>query len=313
MTVSREQVINAFAEHQSTHQDLSPAGLKEIACGLAELGGEVISHSSNEIGTISDIADTVETKSSSVDPVTAVDKATESTLVEKLLTLRPNDGVVGEEGAGQQGSTGIDWIIDPIDGTVNFLYGIPEYAVSVAAVWGSVPVAGAVYNVAGDVMYSAHIGGGAYAITPHTVKSSDGFTVVKKPKRLRTNSITDSSAALVATGFSYLSDRRLQQASILARLLGDVRDIRRMGSAALDLCRVASGQVDAFYEAALNKWDYAAGMLIAQEAGAVVRAPKLSTEGSAGEVLVAYAPGIAETMDEILRSAGALASLPINQ
>lgn len=101
------------------HQDLSPAGLKEIACGLAELGGEVISRSSNEIGTISDIADTVETKSSSVDPVTAVDKATESALVEKLLTLRPNDGVVGEEGAGQQGSTGIDWIIDPIDGTVN--------------------------------------------------------------------------------------------------------------------------------------------------------------------------------------------------
>ncbi|CAM2747410.1 inositol monophosphatase family protein [Corynebacterium propinquum] len=292
-------VLASFAEFCQQHREKSADQLREIAIELARLGGAVITRRSEEIGSSTAIARTVETKSSAVDPVTAVDKATEAALVGKLQQLRPADGIVGEEGAGYVGTSGIEWIIDPIDGTVNFLYGIPEYSVSVAAVWNGMPVAGAVYNVERQQMYSAHLGGGA------TRQDATG-----EVEPLQANTVTDPSLALVATGFSYEGSRRVRQAEVLTKLLGRVRDIRRMGSAALDLCRVACGQVDVFYEAALNKWDYAAGMLIAAEAGAVVHAPEFATEGSQGEVLVAYAPGLAERMQDELRAAGALEALP---
>lgn len=301
-SAQHESVLSAYSEFRVHRGEATPEDLRAVACELASLGGTVINQQSREIGGATALASTVETKSSAVDPVTAVDKATETALVDKLATLRPHDAVVGEEGAGKTGDSGIEWIIDPIDGTVNFLYGIPEYSVSVAAVWNGSPVAGAVYNVQQDVLYSAHLGGGATATTSS-----------RQAEILHANPVRDPAQALVATGFSYVRERRIRQAEILPTLLGHVRDIRRMGSAALDLCRVASGQVDVFYESALNKWDYAAGMLIATEAGAVVGAPEFATEGSAGEVLVAYAPGLVETMEPKLRAAGALDAIPVSE
>lgn len=297
--IQRKTVLTAYEDFRQQNQEISLDELRAVASELARLGGMTINQRVQEIGGSLALAETIETKSSAVDPVTDVDKTTEAALVDKLASIRPADAVVGEEGAGRSGSSGIEWIIDPIDGTVNFLYGIPEYSVSVAAVWNSYPVAGAVYNVARDTLYSAHLGGGA------TRESQRGDR-----QDLQANSVTDPTQALVATGFSYVASRRVRQAEILTTLLGQVRDIRRMGSAALDLCRVACGQVDVFYEAALNKWDYAAGILIAAEAGAVVNAPEFNTEGDQGEVLVAYAPGVAEPMADVLRHAGALEAIP---
>ena len=276
----RNSVLASFAEFCQQHREKNADQLREIAIELARLGGAVITRRSEEIGSSTAIARTVETKSSAVVPVTAVDKAPEATLVGKLQQLRPADGIVGEEGAGHAGTSGIEWIIDPIDGTVNFLYGIPEYSVSVAAVWNGMPVAGAVYNVERQQMYSAHLEGGA------TRQDATG-----EVEPLQANTVTDPSLALVATGFSYESSRRVRQAEVLTKLLGRVRDIRRMGSAALDLCRVACGQVDVFYEAALNKRDYAAGMLIAAEAGAVVHAPSLLLRAVRGKFLLPMRPG----------------------
>ena len=196
----------------------------------------------------------VSTKSTPTDPVTAADRAAERFVVDTLLEARPADGVLGEEGAERPGTSGVRWVLDPIDGTVNFLYGIPAYAVSLAARVDDVTVAGVVRNVVTGEEWTAVRGGGAY----------------RGETRLHGSGCTRLDRALVGTGFGYDADRRRHQARVLAEVLPMVRDIRRIGSAALDLCAAAEGRLDAYYERGLSPWDLAAGELIAAEAGLLV-------------------------------------------
>jgi len=194
------------------------------------------------------------TKSSSVDIVTAADQACEELVRRRLLGVRPGDGFVGEEGEDIEGTSEVRWIVDPIDGTVNYLYGIPQYAVSIAAARGDRVVAGVVLNPATGHEYAARLGGGA---------TRDGRRIGVRP----TPPLTE---ALIGTGFSYDTDVRAEQALAAARMLPRVRDIRRQGSCALDLCAVASGTLDGYVEVGPHVWDHAAGGLVATEAGAVL-------------------------------------------
>ncbi|HEY0485668.1 MAG TPA: inositol monophosphatase family protein [Mycobacteriales bacterium] len=213
----------------------------------------------------------VQTKSSPTDPVTAADRAAEQFVVEALLAARPDDGVLGEEGGARAGTSGVRWVLDPIDGTVNYLYGIPAYAVSLAAQVDGATVAGVVRNVATGEEWTALTGGGAYR---------DGV-------RLGGSGETRLDRALVGTGFAYDAARRRHQAGVLVEVLPRVRDIRRFGSAALDLCAAAEGRLDAYYEWGLSPWDLAAGELVAREAGLVVSGLR---GRPAGEPLTVAAP-----------------------
>ncbi|MFD1814044.1 inositol monophosphatase family protein [Rhodococcus gannanensis] len=242
----------------------------------------------------------VDTKSTPTDPVTVVDTETEVLIREALASLRPGDAILGEEGGGDSGPEGIRWVVDPIDGTVNFLYGIPAYAISVAAQVDGVSVAGAVVDVAGGSVYSAARGHGA------TLHEADGSV-----HTLRCTAVTEVSMSLLATGFGYAPERRKRQGELIAALLPRVRDIRRIGSAALDLCMVAAGRVDAHFEHGLSPWDWAAGSLIAEEAGAVVRLPSAESSSADGDVTVAAAPGVAVALDDVLSQVGALDPIPV--
>lgn len=242
----------------------------------------------------------VQTKSSPTDPVTVVDTETERFIRERLAQLRPGDAVLGEEGGGSgdvsdRGSGAVTWVVDPIDGTVNFMYDLPAYAVSVAAQVGGVSVAGAVADVVGDRIYSAAAGLGAQ------VSDRAGSAA------LRCTEVSELSLALLGTGFGYSPRRREVQAELLAKLLPIVRDVRRIGSAALDLCMVAAGRLDVYYEHGIKPWDYAAGALIAAEAGARVVLPGPEIDNA--DVIIAAAPGIAEEFIATLRRQGGLAAI----
>lgn len=193
----------------------------------------------------------VGSKSTPTDMVTEVDTASEQLIVARLLAARPGDGILAEEGSSTDGSSGVRWVIDPVDGTTNFLYGFPAYAVSIAAELEGQTLAGVVYNAATDELFAAARGHGS----------------TLNGRAIQTSSESSLAHALVATGFGYEAAGRTRQARVLTRLIGDVRDVRRAGSAALDLCSVACGRVDAYYEQGLNPWDYAAGALIVEEAG----------------------------------------------
>lgn len=246
------------------------------------------------------IGESVRSKSTPTDPVTVVDTETEHVLRGLLAELRPHDPILGEEGGGSEVTPdGVRWVLDPIDGTVNFMYGIPAYAVSVAVQIDGVSVAGAVVDVARELVYSAAVDRGAH------VERSDGTR-----EKLHCSTVTDLSMALLATGFGYGARRRSSQGRIMATILPQVRDIRRIGSAALDLCMVASGQVDAHVEHGLSPWDWAAGSLIASEAGAVVQLPAPDSASKEGIATVATAPGIADAFFAALHEAGALDPIP---
>jgi myo-inositol-1(or 4)-monophosphatase len=193
----------------------------------------------------------VETKTSRTDLVTEYDRAAERLIVDGILAARPDDGIVGEEGSHRPGTSGIDWLIDPIDGTTNFFYDLAPYAVSVAASDAEGSMAGVVHVPPLGETFTATRGGGAFLGN----------------ERLHTRPHPDPSTALVATGFGYDPVRRAQQGAAVAALLPLVRDIRRLGAASVDLCHVACGRVDAYYERGLNPWDMAAGALVAGEAG----------------------------------------------
>jgi myo-inositol-1(or 4)-monophosphatase len=199
---------------------------------------------------VADIA----TKSTETDVVTAADRAVERQVVAALRAARPADRVLGEEfgteGAAR-GSSPVRWVLDPIDGTVNYLYNLPVYAVSLAAEVDGTVVAGVVCNAATGQEWTATLGGGSYT----------------RQRRLTGSTQTRLAQALVATGFAYDPVRRAHQAAVLAGLLPIVRDIRRFGAASVDLCMAAEGNVDLYYEQGLNAWDHAAGGLIAAEAG----------------------------------------------
>lgn len=281
-----------FAQSESFNE------LRAIAAETATLTATRIREKRAELGNLWDYTNT---KSSSVDPVTIVDTLAEDFIANRIQELRPEDGLIGEEGTGTASLSGVTWIVDPIDGTVNFVYGLPQYAVSIAAAVDGVVVAGAVINVETGVLYSAARNEGATKYLPHKDE------IVP----LRVNEVSEISHSLVATGFSYSSTRRKQQAEVLTGVLPVVRDIRRMGSAALDLCHLADGEVDVYYEHGLNCWDFAAGILIAEEAGARVHAPGLSIPGQSGEILYAAPHPVFNAVTELLASIGALK--PLNQ
>ncbi|HSJ19921.1 MAG TPA: inositol monophosphatase family protein [Nocardioidaceae bacterium] len=228
------------------------------------------------------------TKSSPVDVVTEADRAAEELIYSRLTRARPDDGFLGEEGYSASSASGVTWVVDPIDGTVNFLYDLPQYAVSIAASRDGEVVAGVVVNVASGEVFAASRG--------------DGATLDGRPVRVR--EVVPLDQSLVATGFNYVREVRTLQAAAVARMLGSVRDVRRLGSAALDLCALAAGRLDGYVEEGLNAWDLAAGGLVAAEAGARVE----SLRGVGGTSCVVAAPtgGYAEFLD-LVRTCGFLA------
>ena len=241
----------------------------------------------------SSAADSVDVKSSPVDVVTAVDRASEELITARLLSARPDDGLLGEEGAERAGTSGVRWVIDPIDGTVNFLYDLPAYAVSIAAEVDGVVRAGVVLNAATGELYTATEGGGAELSSPGQ----------PRPVRLTGSRPVSLEQALVATGFGYRVEQRRAQGAVVAGLLPRVRDIRRHGSSALDLCTAAAGRVDAYYELDLKPWDHAAGALVAAEAGLVVTG--LGGRPFGEPMAVAAAPSIAGPLLELLEALSA--------
>ncbi|MEU5715948.1 inositol monophosphatase family protein [Streptomyces sp. NPDC020403] len=227
------------------------------------------------------------TKSSPIDVVTEMDIRAEKLITGFLAESRPTDGFLGEEGAGSEGSSGIRWVIDPLDGTVNYLYGLPTWAVSIAAERDGERVVGVVEAPMRRETFHAVLGGGAYG---------NGET-------LRCRPAPPLDQALVSTGFNYVTDVRAHQAAVAQRLIPQLRDIRRGGSAAVDLCDVAAGRLDGYYERGLHPWDLAAGDLIAREAGALTGGrPGLPADG---DLTVAATPGVFEPLQAILDDLGA--------
>jgi myo-inositol-1(or 4)-monophosphatase len=196
------------------------------------------------------------TKSSPTDVVTEMDRASESLIRRRLLAARPGDAILGEEG-GESGAGLVRWIVDPLDGTVNYLYGLADWSVSIAAEVAGVVVAGVVAAPVHGEVFTAVLGQGAW------LRAGED-----QPVALRCNTGVPLAQALVATGFGYAVARRVVQGEVVGALLPQVRDIRRGGSCAVDLCSLAAGRVDAYYERGVNCWDYAAGGLVATEAGA---------------------------------------------
>jgi myo-inositol-1(or 4)-monophosphatase len=248
------------------------ARLAELALDLAQAAGRLI-RERRELGVT-----VAATKSSETDVVTETDREVEELIRSLLDEARPDDGLVGEEGHDEPGATGVRWIVDPIDGTVNFLYGIPQYAVSVAAERDGVVVAGVVLDVARKTAYVGRREtgpDGRVTVTAHR----DGSPIsVRSPAPL--------SQRLIGTGFSYEARIRAVQADAVGRLLQNVRDIRRLGSCALDLCHVAEGLLDGYVEEGVNVWDHAAGALIAEGAGARSELAR----GAGGQDLLICAP-----------------------
>jgi myo-inositol-1(or 4)-monophosphatase len=227
------------------------------------------------------------TKSSATDVVTEMDRKSETLITERILAERPGDAILGEEGGQQrESSTGVRWVVDPLDGTVNYLYGLPEWAVSIAVEVDGAIVAGCVEAPGLGENYSAVEGGGAWL-------ERGGSRMA-----IRCNRGVSLERALVATGFGYTAGRRAVQGAVAGALLPRVRDIRRRGSAAVDLCTLAAGRVDAYYERGLNYWDYAAGGLIAREAGAEVGG--LSGRSESTSMIVAASPDLYPRLAELL-------------
>ncbi|PWC03674.1 inositol monophosphatase family protein [Agromyces badenianii] len=287
-----------MSEHESStgdHEAARAHGAQDAAASAAllELARRIALHAAEfaldaRRGGVSVAA----TKSSPVDIVTAVDRDTEALIRRLILEARPDDGIVGEEDDALVGTSGVNWVVDPIDGTVNFLYGIPAWAISVAVVEGSADpaawtaLAGVVVNPSTGEVFEAAAGCGARL---------DG-------REIRANADVPLAQALVGTGFSYSAEGRRAQAEVLVTLLPKARDVRRIGSAALDLCAVAAGRLDAYYESGLNPWDHAAGALIAREAGARVGGP--AGGPATVELVVAAAPSLFDELTEALRAAG---------
>jgi myo-inositol-1(or 4)-monophosphatase len=219
-------------------------------------------------------------KSSPTDPVSDADREAERMIQGLLAAERPDDGVIGEEGADTEAANGRLWIVDPLDGTVNFLYGLRAWAVSIALEDANGIAVGVVFNPVDEECFSARRGGGAEL----------------NGRPIHVTGCPSLDRAMVATGFSYEADQRARQADLLTRLLPQVRDIRRAGAAALDLAYVACGRVDAFYERGLKRWDEAAGRLLVKEAGGVVE----DLSGEPHGVLAAATRPLAALLEQVV-------------
>jgi myo-inositol-1(or 4)-monophosphatase len=261
--------------------------LLSIARDVARSAGALVARRRLEGVTVADL------KSSDVDVVTFADRESEALITSMLLDSRPDDGFYGEEGTVTPGTSGLTWVVDPIDGTVNYLYNIPYYAISIAVVEGTPDpltwnaLAGCVLNPVTGETFTASAGGGAFL---------NDVAISVAPS-------VDLSQALVGTGFSYDAATRGRQGAIVAELLTEVRDIRRMGTASLDLCAVAMGRLNAYYERGLKPWDHAAGALIAREAGALVAG--WDGAPASGDFLITAEAGVAAALEKRLRELGA--------
>ncbi|WP_067458342.1 inositol monophosphatase family protein [Actinomadura macra] len=230
--------------------------------------------------------DVVQTKSSPTDVVTQMDRAAEALIIERITAARPDDAFLGEEGGTRPGGSGVRWVIDPIDGTVNYLYDLPDWAVSIAAEVDGTAVAGAVEIPRRGESYTAMLGGGALL---HDASGA---------RELRVNSQVPLDRALLSTGFGYSAARRAGQARVLTGVLPAVRDIRRGGSCCVDLCSLAAGRIDAYYERGVQAWDVAAGALIVREAGG--RVEGLNGTPAGPELTIAGGPGTFEALHDLL-------------
>ncbi|MBM9466548.1 inositol monophosphatase family protein [Nakamurella leprariae] len=266
-----------------TDPTVDPAALLDLAVRGARLAATELVSRYGRVGAL-------RTKSTVNDPVSEADLASEAVLVELITTERPQDGLLGEEGTDRPSSSGLRWVIDPLDGTVNYLYRLDNFCVSVAVEDSSGPVAGAVFDPVADRLYAAVRGGGA------TLNGD----------RLQVNDPVPLDRALLGTGFGYSSGRRAWQGAITGAMLPVARDIRRIGSAALDLCHVADGTLDGYFEIGLQPWDGAAGMLVVTEAGGVV-ATRPERDPSDGSSPVRYLaagptlhPALTATLDRVI-------------
>jgi myo-inositol-1(or 4)-monophosphatase len=243
-----------------------------LAIKVAKGAGDLLLDRPSDMG--------VQTKSTATDIVTLMDQRAEAFIVSELGKARPDDSVLGEEGANKEGKSGFQWVIDPIDGTVNYLHNLPHWCVSIGLIeqTSGEAVAGVVYAPILGQMYISSRGLGSWVID-HEV-----------PRQLRVSTCSDLSKALVGTGFGYLSSRRSGQVRVLQEVLPQIADIRRLGSCAIDLCLVADGVLDGYYERGVNPWDHAAGGLIAREAGAVTSGLHGALESS--EMMVVANPVI---------------------
>ena len=261
-----------------TVPDADPLDLLALARRAALEAGSMVSRTSGRSLRAS-------TKSSPTDFVTEMDRASEQLIREIIAAGRPHDGLIGEEGAPRPSQSGISWLIDPIDGTANYVRGLPNFSVSIAAVAGDETLAGVVYDPTLGEMFSAI--------------RNRGATLNDSPV---TCSATPLAQAIVGTGFGYSPAERADQAELLGAVLPAVGDIRRVGSAAISLCWVACGRLDAFYEAGLEPWDFAAGSLIAHEAGADVHGGRPSqTDGS---MIIVSAPSVTAGLRHVLAGGG---------
>jgi len=263
--------------------DVDQEAMLRLAVDLARSAGALLLEGLHRSRT------QVDTKSSRTDMVTEMDRTSEAAIVAGLRRARPDDAVLGEEGGARAGSSGVRWIIDPLDGTTNYLYGFPSFAVSIGAELDGQALLGAVHDPVHGETFTALVGEGAR----------------RNGQPLRVGAGVELATALVGTGFAYQAERRAAQAEVLTGVLPQVRDIRRAGAAALDLCWVACGRLDAFYEQGLAPWDRAAGSLVAAEAGAWVRAPGAGDDGLPEDLVVACGPGLEDPLIALLRRAHA--------
>ncbi|HEX5018453.1 MAG TPA: inositol monophosphatase family protein [Actinomycetes bacterium] len=259
--------------------------LGRLCADTAREAGERVLAWRRERGQLS--ADVVDTKSSPTDVVTEADRMAEQLIRERLMSARPDAAWLGEETGRSAGSggEGLEWVVDPIDGTTNFLYDLPGWSVSIACRAAEESVAAAVHVPTFGETFTAVRGEGAF------VEDAGGR------RSLTASTATDLETALIATGFAYDVQDRTGQGALVGTLVGRVRDIRRFGAASVDLCSVAAGRVDGYFERGLEPWDLAAGLLIASEAGAVVRQHERGTTTAAGA-------GIADKLDRLLDELG---------
>jgi myo-inositol-1(or 4)-monophosphatase len=255
---------------------VSPGALREIAEAVAREAGHLLRDA------FAGPRVNVTAKSSPTDLVSEADHAAERLIRDRLKAARPDDGFLGEEGGDAAGSSGLRWIVDPLDGTINFLFGIPQWAVSIACEDGEGTLAGVIYDPMRDELWTAERDGHALL---------DG-------REIHGSERSDLATTMVATGFGYDAQVRAYQAQVLARLLPRVRDIRRFGSAALDLAWTAAGRYDAFYERGLNAWDLAAGVLLCRRAGLAVRTLEPAPPAAAGVLAAPHA--VVDALAEIV-------------
>jgi myo-inositol-1(or 4)-monophosphatase len=276
-------VATAFGGSDSDNIDPLFLDLAATALEAAQASAQLL-----EAGLVRAEELQVDTKISSTDMVSDIDRDSEASISRILADLRPGDGLLGEEGASRPGTTGVRWVVDPLDGTTNYLFGIPQFAVSIAAEMDHRPVVGVVLDPSRHEMWAAMAGQGSY-LNGRRCSIPDGRSTLDQ--------------ALCATGFGYRAERRRWQAEVAAHVIPEVRDIRRLGSAALDLCWTGGGRYDAYFEWGLNPWDFSAGSLVASEAGARV-------ERVGRGLVVAAGPTLFDPLCRLLEEAGGFEAPP---